>query len=143
MQPREDEVRNELVAQWVGKAQEDLRAAALLLSEDPPLLFASCFHCQQAVEKYLKAYLVQNQTDFPKTHDIQQLLDIVQLTATDLAEALSPSIILTQYAVQARYPGDLPEPGPEETEAALAIARQVRDSLSPLLSPGAASEPTP
>lgn len=143
MQPREDKVRNELVGQWVGKAEEDLRAAELLLSENPPLLYASCFHSQQAVEKYLKAYLVHCQIDFPKTHDIQQLLDTVQLTNSAVAEALGPSIILTQYAVQARYPGDLPEPELEETQAALVIARLVRDSLFPLLSPGPESEPPP
>ncbi len=34
-----------------------------------------CFHAQQCVEKYLKAVLVSEAIDFPKTHDLEELMD--------------------------------------------------------------------
>lgn len=39
---------------------------------------AIAFHCQQAAEKYLKAFLTWHQVAFSKTHDLQELLDIVE-----------------------------------------------------------------
>ena len=77
MPPPEEQVRRSLVGQWMHKADQDIRAAASLLADDPPLLYPSCFHSQQAAEKYLKALLVRSQVDFPKTHDIQEILDLV------------------------------------------------------------------
>ena len=38
MGPREEQARKRLVAQWLAKAQTDLRAAEALLSHQPPLL---------------------------------------------------------------------------------------------------------
>jgi HEPN domain-containing protein len=55
--PSSEQVRHALTRQWVDKAAQDLRAAESLLSVDPPLLYPSCFHSQQAAEKYLKAVL--------------------------------------------------------------------------------------
>ncbi|MBI4848150.1 MAG: HEPN domain-containing protein [Nitrospirae bacterium] len=28
-----------------------------------------CFHCQQCIEKYLKAFLIYNESEPPRTHD--------------------------------------------------------------------------
>ena len=42
---------------WVGKAEDDYRAAQLLALSSKPLHDQICFHCQQAAEKYLKALL--------------------------------------------------------------------------------------
>jgi HEPN domain-containing protein len=77
MQPPEEQVRRRLVAQWTHKAEQDIRAARSLLAEKPPLLYPSCFRSQQAAEKYLKAFLVHHQVDFHKTHDIQEILDLI------------------------------------------------------------------
>ncbi len=129
MQPPEEQVLRELVGQWVHKADQDTRAAESLLAAEPPLPYPSCFHSQQAAEKYLKAFLVRNGVDFPKTHDIQEVLDLVEPIDTDLAHSLEDAIALTQYAVEARYPGGMPEPDAEEAQAALALAEKVRDAV--------------
>ena len=42
---------------WVRKAEEDVQATRELAARQPPLRDIVCFHCQQAVEKYLKALL--------------------------------------------------------------------------------------
>jgi HEPN domain-containing protein len=109
---------------WIRKAEEDLAAAERLLSLDDSLAAVACFHCQQAVEKLLKALLVLAGVAFARTHDVIQL---VQFLPADLAlpiplEDLAP---LNRYAIEARYPiGEEPLTG-EEARAAVAVARRV------------------
>jgi HEPN domain-containing protein len=67
----------EPVRQWIKKAEGDLRSAQLLLAADPPEPDAVAFHAQQAVEKYLKAYLVHLGIDPPRTHDLITLFDLI------------------------------------------------------------------
>jgi len=64
------------VQSWVRKAEGDLRAAERLLDIAQDDYFATAFHAQQAAEKFLKAFLVRHQIPFPKTHDIQHLLNL-------------------------------------------------------------------
>ena len=52
MRPPE-EVKTVLVRQWLGKADQDIKACEALLAADPPFLYPACFHAQQAAEKYL------------------------------------------------------------------------------------------
>lgn len=69
---------DELVRKWLIKAMEDFMVAKheLNLSEEEIITSAVCFHCQQLVEKLLKAHLVLNNVKFPKTHDLKFLLDL-------------------------------------------------------------------
>ena len=53
MSPNPDEVR-----EWLQNAKDDLFSAQILIEHAPPVLDTACFHCQQAVEKLLKAFLV-------------------------------------------------------------------------------------
>ena len=62
------------IKKWLSKAEDDLNAARRLIEIEPYILDPACFHCQQAVEKYLKAYLVCKEVDFEKIHDIDYLL---------------------------------------------------------------------
>jgi HEPN domain-containing protein len=56
MRPPEQVLR-ELVGQWIAKAELDYRAAVRLLRDPEPIREAVAFHCEQVVEKYLKAQL--------------------------------------------------------------------------------------
>lgn len=131
-----DEVKKILVAQWMSKAEDDLLATQLLLSEDMPLLNPACFHAQQAVEKFLKAYLTHVQREFPKTHSISTLLDLVASVDKKLADDLKEAEGLNPYAVESRYPGDAPQPSQEEARTALRLAQQARETILPTLKPG-------
>ncbi len=73
--------------------------------------------------------LTWHQVDFPKTHDLDELLDRVEPVSSGLAHSLRDVIVLTQYAIEGRYPGDLPEPDADEATAALELARKVRDAV--------------
>ena len=128
MRPPE-EVKREIVRQWLAKAEQDITSAEALLSQDPPLLYPSCFHAQQAAEKYLKALLTWHQIEFPKTHAIEQLLDLVKAAERETASSLRDAVALTPYGVDIRYPGDQPEPNREEAREAVELARKVRDAV--------------
>ena len=64
-----------LVLQWLDKAAADFDAAEQLCAQGDRFRKIVAFHCQQAAEKYLRAFLVRHQIEFPKTHDIAKLLD--------------------------------------------------------------------
>ncbi|RKX77586.1 MAG: DNA-binding protein [Spirochaetes bacterium] len=121
-----EEVKREIVRQWLAKAEQDMKAGEALLAAEPPLLYPACFHAQQAAEKYLKALLTWYQIEFPKTHAIEQLLDLVKDAEPETASSLRDAVALTPYGVDIRYPGDQPEPSSEEAREAVELARIVR-----------------
>ncbi len=60
--------------------------------------------------------------DFPRTHSITLLLDIIDEVGIEIPVELIESARLTFYAVQARYPGAYSEVGYEEYLDAVKIA---------------------
>ena len=121
-----------VVAEWVIKAENDLKTAAhtLKLGKDCPT-DTVCFHAQQCVEKYFKACLVLEGVDFPKTHELARLTHRLPnavrkcLTADDLD-------MLTEYATWARYPG-WGEISLTQARRAVALARRARAVVRRLL----------
>ncbi len=134
MKPPE-EVKREFVRQWLSKGLADLAAARHLLGGGPELSYGAAFHAQQAAEKFLKAVLVWHQVEFPKTHDIGRLVDLVHTTDPALADLTREATALTLYAVETRYPGDLAAPDPGEARQALALAERVREAVLQYLPP--------
>ena len=91
--------------EWVSKAEDDYQAAIALARADAHLHDQVCFHCQQSVEKYLKALLEELGIDVEKTHDltsIQMLLLPHHAALRGLRRGLE---FLTGFAVNPRYPG--------------------------------------
>lgn len=118
----------DFVQDWLKKAAQDLEAAELLIKEDWDDYFNCAFHAQQAAEKFIKAYLVRYQIEFRKTHDLRELIDLVQKRDKALASKLRFSEWLTDFAVEFRYPG---EHAVNKENAAKAIedSRKVREML--------------
>jgi HEPN domain-containing protein len=114
---------------WLGKAATDLRAAQHDLSPSPPLLADAVFHCQQAVEKVFKGFLMWHGVPFRKTHSLEELgeqcLDLDQ----SLKDLVDRAVFLTEYAWKFRYPGEPEEPSREEAAEALGIAGEVYAAL--------------
>lgn len=121
-----DEVKADLVRQWITKAEDDFLVAEHLLEVGSFSLSAVGFHAQQAAEKFLKAYLVHYQVNFPKTHDIDTLLDLTATIDQELSDTLCDASILTAFGVEARYPGDYPAVSQDEAAHALTVAAGVR-----------------
>lgn len=128
MRPPE-EVKRDLVRQWLAKADEDLNAAKALLFLGTSFFSTIGFHCQQAAEKYFKAFLTGQQIEFPKTHDLSLLLGLIATAAPSLAESLEEVAELTSYGVEIRYPGDIPEISKEDAAEAVQLAEKVRETI--------------
>jgi HEPN domain-containing protein len=121
------------VRQWLSKAKGDLKVARHLLGGDADFAFGAAFHAQQAAEKALKAALVWHQVDFPKTHDLGRLSDLLRSAVAQLPVPITQAIALTPYGVEVRYPADLPEPTVSEARDALALAEAVYKAVLALL----------
>ena len=128
-----DADRIRLLRQWVEKAEHDLRTGehTLTLLTDCPF-DTIAFHMHQCVEKYLKAFLYWREVEFPRTHDRRSLL---QLTPSSLRENLDPVAVigLNRYVIEGRYPGDWDPITRADAEAAIAVARFVRNAVKVLL----------
>jgi len=130
-----DEARARIVGEWVAKAERDLRLAEHLVADLPEFDDEAAFHAQQAAEKYLKALLVQQAVEFPKTHDIADLLELVATVSDALAQSLEDAEALTAHAVGPRYPRGSVEVDAERAAEALALAQRVRDAVVAALAP--------
>ena len=122
-----------VVREWVLKAEEDLRAAAhlLRLGQECPTA-AVGFHAQQCIEKYLKALLVLQGLEFPKTHDIEKLIGLLPLDVS-VRLPVTAQRILTTYGAMTRYPGDYEPVTLQEARQAVTLARRVRRDLRNVL----------
>lgn len=118
----EDEKKHLL--EWFKKADHDLTAAHKLI-EDTDILDAVCFHCQQAAEKYLKAYLIFNGIEPERTHDLGKLKR--DCAKFDADFKLFNFKDLSDYAGNARYPDDYIEPIIQETKYYLETAEKVKE----------------
>ena len=110
--------------EWLKFADADLRAARLLFANPEVPSRIACFHAHQAAEKALKAALVEESTPFRKTHD---LIVLVGLVAQSLAaELVAVDVLLLQpWAVDGRYPGDLPDATDAEASEVVATAEAI------------------
>jgi len=122
-----NEAKVDEIRAWLGKARHDLQAAERLLSGPEPLCDAAGFHCQQAAEKALKAYLTWRDESFAKTHSLVALAAECLAVDTAFEELRAAATTLTPYAVASRYPGDMPDVTEAEAQEAAVLARQVWD----------------
>ncbi len=112
------------VREWLDKAEHDLISARLLEIE-PMVLDNVCFHCQQAVEKYLKAFLAYYSCTIEKTHNVVFLL--AECSDIDAVFATVDPLNINAYAIQGRYPGASVSPTSEEASGFYKLALQVKE----------------
>jgi HEPN domain-containing protein len=122
-------VKEEFTREWVRKAESDFKTAGYLCQSGPDFVGGAAFHSQQSAEKYLKAFLVWHQIEFPKTHDIEALLKLAGRTDDKIPEILREAAMLTPYGVDYRYPGEYPEVSRSDAERALRLADRVRTEI--------------
>jgi HEPN domain-containing protein len=117
----------ELARQWVIKAGNDLLNADNNLNAETIPFDTVCFHCQQAAEKYLKAFLVGKGRTYPITHDLLAILENILPINPD-AELLRDDLaLLTPYAVEVRYPDDFFMPSLQDASEAREAANSVKN----------------
>ena len=120
---------------WLEYAEENLASASVLLDSD---LYNPCLqNAQQAVERLLKALLVESAVKIRKTHSIGELM--VALSQLGLSVSLSEDEIdlLDSIYLPSKYPvgSALPDLDPDRAicERCVSAAQRVRDSVVGLL----------
>ncbi|MCI0695284.1 HEPN domain-containing protein [candidate division KSB1 bacterium] len=117
-----------LTQEWVDKAEGDFHTANREMRvRKAPNYDAVCFHCQQCVEKYLKAYLQEHGQRFRPVHDLIEFLELC--LPYDSAFELQRDLLkeLTKYAVGVRYPGE--SATKDDARAAIQSMKTVRAFL--------------
>lgn len=115
----------EYIEAWLLKAEHDIISAQRLLEIEPVILDNACFHCQQAIEKALKAFLFYHGKDIERTHDVIFLLDVCSCFDPIFSEV--DPLNINAYAVHGRYPDASLMPEPGEAKEFYTLALQVNN----------------
>lgn len=92
---------------WLEKALSDLQSARILLTWGGDRM-AVAFHCQQAIEKALKGYLLFRTGRHFDGHNLTFLCRQAAMCDDRFVEYLDESAALNNYYIETRYPTDLP-----------------------------------
>lgn len=120
----------DLIKRWIQKGDHDLGTAKITFLHIPEYLDTVTYHCQQAVEKYLKSYLIFLSTNFRFTHDLIYLIELISRTDPDCERYYDPVSELQSYAVEVRYPNETIYLTDAEVKNALKIAKEIRDFVT-------------
>jgi len=114
---------------WVFFADRDILTAKTII-DYTELTGEVAFHCQQAIEKYFKAYLVEHDREIRKTHDLLKLYaDVKSIQDWNVDEDLLE--VISKIYTESRYPANIgmtPEgllPTPEEARRYLEFALSI------------------
>ncbi len=113
---------------WLNRARSNLARAVLGKQVEDILFEDLCFDAQQSVEKALKGLMEFLSIESPRTHSIAYLLTVIEESGkVQVPEDLKDAVVLTDYAVTARYPGDWEPVDEGEYRRAVKLARRVYD----------------
>lgn len=124
---KEKDCMNPLTLEWIEKAEEDYNMAQLAQQASRPFHNSICFHAQQCIEKYLKAWLQEANIPVPRTHNLEEFLALI-LPALPAWSHWQPDFKrITEYAVNSRYPGE--SATADDTQHAMHICDAVRQAV--------------
>jgi len=119
---------------WIIKGNRDLALVRDMLPnwvKFPDLL---CYHCQQAAEKHLKALLLHYGQPLKRTHDLEELVDLLAPFEPSItAEHYNNALVINDYAILMRYPGLSIDPTEADVLEALASAEFFRNFAARIL----------
>ena len=116
-----------LAEEWFLKAEDDLLSAKDILNDKEGAASTVCFLSQQIAEKYLKGYLVYIETEFPKIHDLDKLVELCKKINVSFNEIKEDAQSLADFYVATRYPGDYPEFMWKDAEKAFVSAEKIKN----------------
>lgn len=122
-------MKKQVVEEWLERGKHDLEVARILLTEEE-YSDVVLFHVHQAVEKYLKGFLISRDWKLKKIHDLELLVTEAMFFNDEFQKYLDLGRKLTAFYYEERYP-----PGPityyskEEIEEILEIADEIINEL--------------
>jgi HEPN domain-containing protein len=111
-----DDAKRDLIRAWLIKSRNDLDTARQISLLPEGHLDTAIYHCQQAAEKAIKAFLAFHDHELERTHDLKRLLQIAA-TEPDRAEfdeALQLAMDFVTF-VLARLPAEVTPKGSESS----------------------------
>ena len=127
---------NPLTLEWVEVAEDDYESVKLHLqhASERRRYNKICFNAQQCIEKYLKAWLQEANLPTPRTHELNELLDLIVPVRPAWEAWRSDFSAFDKYAVDARYPGYIATEA--DAEHAVGICNEVRQTVRDMLELG-------
>ena len=124
---KEERAMNPLTEEWVQKAEGNYSVTQQVFQVQKPVNDVICLQVLQCVEKYLKAWLQEANIPFPRTHDLQALLNLIVPTLSTWNTWREDFSKLSEHAVDPRYPGKFATA--DETAHAMQICSEVRRAV--------------
>lgn len=124
---KEQCVMNPLTLEWIEKAEGDYTTVQLLQQSPISSKDVICFHAQQCIEKYLKAWLQEANIPIPRTHNLEELLSLIEPIFPAWNSWQPDFSALSEHAVDFRYPGK--SATAENAEHAAKICNIVREAI--------------
>lgn len=120
-----NEEKRKLILAWYEKADHDIIMSKRGIEIAPFVLDSACFHCQQAVEKYLKAYILYQGKEIIKTHNLEFLKETCAEYDYDFEDLDFKD--LNSFSSDIRYPDDALLPTIEEAKEYLQVAEDIKE----------------
>ena len=115
------------VEDWLEKGDHDLGSAKIIFQYISEYFDTIAFHCRQSVEKYVKALLVLYNIEFPRSHDLPFLLELLSCKRKVESVQFDKAIILNNFSIEIRYPDKTIQLSSEELTEAIEIAEYFRE----------------
>lgn len=118
-----------VVKLWMEYADRDLHIAEIIYTHANEYSDMIGFHCQQAVEKYIKGYLIFLEIEFPKTHNLTLLMDLVKDNSEFYERYFEKANELKGFAVEVRYPLGKRDLSNEDLEGKIKMVKEFREEI--------------
>ncbi|MCM8832186.1 MAG: HEPN domain-containing protein [Candidatus Omnitrophica bacterium] len=119
----------EEINEWISKATKDLEEAKFLFDHNRPLE-DSAYFVHQAIEKYLKAFLISKDWELEKIHDLVKLIKDASKFDKSFEKFISAMEEITDFYIESRYPvGYEVEYTKEEIEKAIKVAEALQELI--------------
>jgi HEPN domain-containing protein len=119
---------SDITKEWLSIAEKDLDSAEYLKGMKPEPVEIICYHCQQAAEKYLKAFLTKNKAEIIKTHDLLFINNSCKSIDSSFDQIDNACLYLNDFSVNIRYPYPM-DLGTADMEFALKHARVIKNFI--------------
>ena len=118
---------NPITMEWVELAEEDYIIAKLIQREQLAMRNGMCFHAQQCAEKYLKAWLQENNIPIRRTHNLEELLNLILPTVPAWSSWKAELSKLSEHAVETRPLGKMPTAA--DAKQAMETCEKIREAV--------------
>lgn len=119
-----------LYQEWLDKGAHDIEVAQFLFENDHYTDIIT-LHIQQALEKYIKAFLIKNGWSLKRTHDLVTLAAEAHKFGLNLTQYEDVLDEINEYYIESRYPlGEPRDYSREEVHRSLEVAREVIDMIT-------------